>query len=118
MRGVIFIVAVAVLNIIPRSAVAQVAQPLTSTELIAMCGGYLGTVDAQCWSYLLGIIDGLTVGQSRTGIRFICSPREITGIEARLIFLKWASEHPASLDPYAGYAVATSLEAAFPCRRR
>jgi Rap1a immunity proteins len=117
-RSLVPLVVVALGLSLATSAFSQ-PQPLTSTELIAFCEGNLGTVDAQCWSYLLGIIDGLTVGESRTGMRFICSPSEITTGIARLIFLKWASEHPASLLSLpASYAVATSLEAAFPCHHR
>jgi hypothetical protein len=70
-----------------------------------------------CMAYLRGIAEGIGIADSGSTHPVFCLRRIEVG-QLRLIFNKWASDNPASLDRNASLAVMAALAWAFPCPRQ
>jgi hypothetical protein len=72
----------------------------------------------RCIGYLDGVMDSAVVlSIAHPEARPFCLPE--TGIsldQARLIFIKWAKDHPDQLHTAARISVAIALGTAFPCK--
>ena len=81
----------------------------TPPELgMAYCVGYLGGVND---------LNAIVHGMMKTG--FFCVPGSgVSNDQLRLVFLKWAREHPEQLHKGARSSVLISLMQAFPCKKQ
>ncbi|MHB1220179.1 MAG: Rap1a/Tai family immunity protein [Alphaproteobacteria bacterium] len=103
------------------------AEPFKAMDLVGNCksiddrtnrGGIQdayneGYKDGNCWGYLQGVLEGFNFLGPMPGI---CIPAGgITFDQIRLVYLKWATEHPEKLHENARLTVYVSMAAAFPC---
>lgn len=101
------------------SAVALSSASPVSAESVGTKGNALliecENQTVTCFQYLLGTWDGLVVASFATGKRTFCTDEGVNAEQLRLMFLKYAGEHPEYLNNPAAYSVAASLMGAYPC---
>ena len=70
-----------------------------------------------CVAYLDGILDAAVITQVHHPRALpICAPESgVSGDQARLVFIKWAKDHPAKLHLSARVLAVAALLEAFPC---
>jgi hypothetical protein len=65
-----------------------------------------------CYEYLTGVWDGLTEESAR-----LCTGAPVYSGQLRLVFMKYAGEHPELLGQQRGDIATAAFFAAFPCSK-
>ena len=107
--GVTFFVAVA-LSVPLNRALAEPAN-----ALLVECADN-GNV-LSCVSYLLGVWDGAVSISGLSGRKYLCPPGPVNGAQMRLLFNKYAKDHPEQISYDASAVALASFISAFPCNK-
>jgi len=84
---------------------------LSGDDLQELCKG----VDASCTTYIMGVLDGVNMMESRAGSGSgYCAP-EITSDDVTDVVTKHLKRHPARWESPAAMLVVEALTEAFPC---
>jgi hypothetical protein len=98
------------------------ATALTGSQLNENCQSKNKTAfEVACVAYILGLTEGLFLGQTLTanGREAYCPPTGgLESRQARLIIEKFLRDHPERLHEHASFLAAESLLAAFPCKKK
>jgi hypothetical protein len=90
----------------------------TGFELMMDCNGEPGH-QIGCMNYLLGVWDGLNAGMEyAVKASPFCSHGGVQGGQLRLIYPKWATQHPERLNMERGDATFLAFMEAFPCNSK
>ena len=113
------VLAVALLIGLATMGSVQAAEEKRTDELMWECEGagkYQEIGIVSCAAYLAGMIDSNIIFGSVIGQKFFCSPETgVSNDQLRLIFIKWAKDHPAELHKSARVSAWVALIDTFPC---
>ena len=68
-----------------------------------------------CYAYLLGVWDGMLGLANLANTNLICPGGAVNAEQLRLVFSKFATEHPEFLSRDRGYVAMAAYMSAFPC---
>ena len=102
-------------------AAAQPQAQMRTDELMWQCEGVAAApveAIAFCVGYLSGFTDLNSVIKQMTKWSPFCLPAQgVSRDQVRLVFVKWAKDHPSALHESARVSVMLALDEAFPCAR-
>ncbi|MCZ6772119.1 MAG: Rap1a/Tai family immunity protein [Proteobacteria bacterium] len=114
------LVLLAALIIVPTTTHAK----LRADQLMSQCEASKDTLKGAtdrtyCAGYIAGIIDMNAILPELHLPKIFCIPgkKGVSNDQFRLIFLKWAREHPAELHYSARASVLVALSETFPCKK-
>jgi hypothetical protein len=91
-------------------APAQRLSKVNGSKLLSLCSS--GRTE-NCDAYLSGVADAYAEVGRPGGI---CIPIPVTGVQLRLVVVKYMHDHPQELEQPGGVLTSHALTAAFPCK--
>jgi hypothetical protein len=100
------------------STADQVRQYHSGNTMLRICEDDDLSVKALCFFYMSGISDTLNTidGLGIIPEKLFCAPKEVTPIQLRLVFIKYANDHAEGLHNGASGIAMAAFAEAFPCK--
>jgi hypothetical protein len=89
----------------------------TAHQLFQYCSDAKGSPGGiSCSAWVSGFVEGLLVGKllPEAGLTF-CPPKDLSGLQARLLVENWIRQHPKELNEQASKVSMAALLTAYPC---
>ncbi|WP_395644694.1 Rap1a/Tai family immunity protein [Terricaulis sp.] len=75
-----------------------------------------GLRTATCGSFVVGVVNGMQIGQATAPRRLFCPAGNLTIAQEIQIFMNWANRHPEAWNDRAATGVGRAMIESFPCQ--